>query len=210
MNNSLDRGIDRAELGALMRDRCRKYTGGMSSSVRMEVFEHLLDGVLYTIDLCRDRTLPLADQYRLGRGEITRETRRAKLALAVARATRTKQVCTDYDETLDAGMTAFFKRYDPETSPQDCLLTLDYELAVHPYELRGVTKISAYLRRLIIENRYCAMLPDGMLDKIVPPDRELIFNTFELGLKAVILTGTLLDIRDGAMSEYVKEAAKRL
>lgn len=210
MNKGLDKGIDRAELGALMQDRCRKYTGGMSSSVRMEVFEHLLDGVLYTIDLCKDRTLPLAEQYKLGRREITSELRRAKLSLAVARATRTKQVCTAYDETLDAGMTAFFKRYDPETSPQDCLLTLDYELAIHPHELRGVTKISAYLRRLIIENRYCAMLPAGMLDKIVPPDRELIFNTFELGLRAVILTGTLLDIRDDAMSEYVKEAAKRL
>ena len=210
MNNSLDRGIDRGELAALMQDRCRKYTGGMSSSVRMEVFDHLLDGVLYTIDLCKDRTLPLAEQYKLGRRELISELRRAKLALAVARATRTKQVCTAYDETLDAGMTAFFKRYDMETSPQDCLLTLDYELAVHPYELRGVTKISAYIRRLIIENRYCAMLPAGMLDKIVPPDRELIFNTFELGLKAVILTGTLLDIRDDAMSQYVKEAAKRL
>lgn len=210
MNNSIDKGIDRAELAALMQDRCRKYTGGMSSTVRMEVFEHLLDGVLYTIDLCKDRTLPLAEQYKLGRKEITSEMRRAKLSLAVARATRTKQVCTAYDETLDAGMTAFFKRYDPETSPQDCLLTLDYELAIHPYELRGVTKISAYLRRLIIENRYCAMLPAGMLDKIVPPDRELIFNTFELGLRAVILTGTLLDIRDDAMSQYVKEAAKRL
>ena len=210
MNNSIDKGIDRAELAALMQDRCRKYTGGMSSSVRMEVFEHLLDGVLYTVDLCKDRTLPLAEQYKLGRREITSEMRRSKLSLAVARATRTKQVCTAYDETLDAGMTAFYKRYDPETSPQDCLLTLDYELAVHPHELRGVTKISAYLRRLIIENRYCAMLPGGMLDRIVPPDKELIFNTFELGLRAVILTGTLLDIRDDAMSLYVKEAAKRL
>ena len=209
MNNSLDKGIDRGELAALMQDRCRKYTGGMSSTVRMEVFEHLLDGVLYTVDLCKDRTLPLAQQYKLGREEIKSELRRAKLSLAVARATRTKQVCTAYDETLDAGMTAFFKRYNPEDSPQDCLLTLDYELAIHPHELRGVTKISAYLRRLIIENRYCAMLPAGMLDKIVPPDRELIFNTFELGLRAVILTGTLLDMRDDAMSQYVKEAAKR-
>ncbi|HWP80205.1 MAG TPA: DUF6179 domain-containing protein [Candidatus Acidoferrum sp.] len=210
MNNSLDKGLDRGELAALMRDRCRKYTGGMSSSVRMEVFEHLLDGVLYTIDLCEDRTLPLAEQYKRGRAEISGELRRAKLALAVARATRTKQVCTAYGETLDAGMTAFFKRYDPETSPQDCLLTLDYELALHPHELRGVTKISAYLRRLIIENRYCTMLPAGMLNRIVPPDRELIFNTFELGLRAVILTGTLLDIKDAAMAQYVKEAAKRL
>lgn len=210
MSNSLDRGIDRGELANLMQDRCRKYTGGMSSSVRMEVFEHLLDGVLYTIDLCKDRTLPLAEQYKIGRAEIRSELRRAKLALAVARATRTLQVCTAYDETLDAGMNAFFKRYDPEVSPQDCLLTLDYELAIHPHELRGVTKISAYLKRLIIENRYCAMLPAGMLDKIVPPDRELIFNTFELGLKAVILTGTLLDIKDSAMSQYAKKAAKRL
>lgn len=179
------------EVWALLRRRVALCTGLDHSSVTAEKAQRLLDSLLYTLALgdavlsetpaLAAGSVPLEEVFRLGRRRIDSQRKVSKTLWRRVGDTLlpTDQLC--YRETLLDGMAAFFRRYEPEFSAPDHIITCDYPLAVPPEGLEGVTLIQTYLERALWENRFCAHFPAPALRALwrrQGMDRDSFCNLF--------------------------------
>lgn len=185
----------RLDIGQLLAQRTRRWTGGDSDSVRVEAAQALLDGCLYTVGLAlKDLPGPDAALAALAGGDLeglyASGRRRINVKLKVARqlwrAVVHSMAEVDvevYRATLLPGVAGFFKLYDADYAPQDIRITCDYPLCRPVEDLWGVEFMVAYLDAALQENRFCAKFPPpavrALLARGLGAYREQVFNLFE-------------------------------
>jgi hypothetical protein len=152
----------------LLAYKTERYNAGDSSSIRVEKAQEIMTSILFTIGLWLktyanpdDAVIvlqrePIQDLYKKGRLQIN-----AMLDATKAVHTKLRQQLMDtpnvfYRETLEKGISGFFKLYDPDYSAQDIHITADYPLFNPVPKLAGIEFIKAYVEAAYYENRFCS------------------------------------------------------
>jgi len=193
MRNELVQAVDlshrQEELYLLLERQVKLYTIGDSSSLPAETAQELLRSIRFCIET--HLTLsgesasnhPLAQLFEEGQRDVWRLIQEAKLLYHEAKRTNPGFGSIAYGDTLDA-IGDFFRFYDMRFFAHDIPCSIDYPLC-HPVPeaLEGVRYIGEYLRRLIIENRFCGLFAQQDAIRLLgihqPEYRELILNLFE-------------------------------
>ena len=222
-------------LGLLAR-RAALYTGGDSSSVRVETARALLEGVAFCLELvfAEDggtlKSLLTGDaEALLARGQAlcARKTARGRALYARACQTVPELSSVAIGDTL-SGIGGFFRRYDHRFFAQEIPCMIDYPLALPMDEgLQGVSYVNEYLRRLLMEHAFLSRFaPEKiarLLARALGDYRELPLNLFApvcanvvglalLGedLRALDIPLPALGQLETLFREAPAEAAKRL
>ncbi|MFQ8600006.1 MAG: DUF6323 family protein [Oscillospiraceae bacterium] len=180
-----------AQLASLLAERAQRFTGFENSSLRTETAERLLQSVCYTLgvalkgqpDIAGGIALlektPLQELFDTGQTYLSRRVSAAWRLYKKVLQTRIPTSLLAYNDTLD-GIRAFFSSYDPERFAQDAGGSIDYPLLLACPETGGVTFLYEYLRRLLLENRFCACFPPEAVVSVLrahsPSYRELLLN----------------------------------
>lgn len=164
----------RAELLDLLAGQVLRHNAGQSSSVRVETAEQIFESMLYCIraylesrqkdsesgaELIQGEALSPKELYRRGLELVKRETLCAKAIYREVLNTRVKTGQLAYNVTLDGAIPGFFKSYDPDYAAQENgALTgfPDYPLLRDDRSRGGILYMKAYLKELLLENRFCA------------------------------------------------------
>lgn len=180
-----------AQLASLLAERAQRFTGFENSSLWTETAERLLQSVCYTLgvalkgqpDIAGGIALlektPLQELFETGQTYLSRRISAAWRLYKKVLQTRIPTSLLAYNDTLD-GIRAFFSSYDPELFAQDAGGSIDYPLLLACPETGGVTFLYEYLRRLLLENRFCACFPPEAVVSVLrahsPGYRELLLN----------------------------------
>lgn len=181
----------KVQLVSLLAGQAQQYTGYENSSVRAETAERLLQSVCYTLgvalkglpDTASGITAlsekPLAALFQTGQTYLTRRVSAAWRLYEKVRYTRIPTGLLAYNDTLN-GIHTFFSSYEPERFAQDAGGSIDYPLLLACPETGGVTFLYEYLRRLLLENRFCAGFSPQAIASVLrahsPGYQELLLN----------------------------------
>lgn len=88
-----------------------------------------------------------------------------------------------YNDTIRS-IEGFFKKYDIQFFAHKIPCSIDYQPChAVPEELQGIEYINEYLRRIVLENRFCSRFDSGkiieLLEAYCPDYRELLINIYE-------------------------------
>jgi hypothetical protein len=207
----------RAKLLDVLADRVDSYQRGGSSSVRIETAQELLRSAGFVIrhgikavDGCLDADGDIApemikarllseDYDTLFRAGLKAVEALVKEGVALLKTAASSAIAVEnvaYHNTLKE-LGVFFKRYHYHHFAHEIPCMLDYPLA-HPVDeaMLGIDYINEYLRRLIIENDFCARFkPEtvtALLRSVVPDYKENLLSIYE-AVAANALALTLLD-----------------
>lgn len=186
------------QLVELLAGRFNRWTGGFSSSVPVETGQSIQQSVFYTIGYylkglpdveCALEALkgnPLKELFLLGKKLIESNLAEANELLRSIQKDRFSTDVLAYNDTLDEGLPIFFSSYDTDYGAHETPASVDYPLGNDRMNLTGIEYISEYLRKLRLENEFCAHFPEEeILCLLRGYDRqykELLFNIYELVL----------------------------
>lgn len=189
--------LERIQLDCLglLTELTRKYTGGQSSSVRIETAQQLLDSILYTVSmrlkLCHTpdeaaellKAETLETLYEAGRKQIDKlaATTRILHGSLVKKLIDTPNVF--YRSTAEDGINGFFKLYSPEFGAQEIHITADYPTCNGVSDLAGIEFIRRYLDNIFWENQFCALFRAEDIHRLLyayeKDYRSLLINLYE-------------------------------
>lgn len=192
----LDDDVERLQLEcfALVAYKVQRYTGGESSSIRVELAASIMQSNLYTIGVYL-KSFSIADDaleilklkslheiYDCGRRRLDIKLKAAKQMHAMVLKNMLKTKNYTYNSTLVGGIQGFFKLYDPDYNSREIHITADYPIA-NPIEgLVGIEFIEKYLESIYYENIFCGcFLPQYIHDILLGYDKEyseLLINIF--------------------------------
>lgn len=186
----------------LLAQRVERFTQGDSSSVPEQTARSILSSCLFTIGLHLKHlpspadaldaleTAPVAQLYAQGRLRAQAELEEAKQLLQLVQDTKLDTRNLAYQDTLTAGLSPFFQKYDPDYSAHECPCSIDYPL-MHPADgFTGVEFMAQYLKNLHRENRFLRCFPPEVLDEVLRsydqgyPD--LLINLYQLILPVAL------------------------
>ncbi len=180
-----------------------RYSGGKSSSIKVEIAENIMNSNLYTMGLYL-KSLPDADcaadelkttavpeMYQKGRKIIDIKFQAAKHIYKLARQNRINTLNYTYNATLeDSGIGIFFNAYNPDYEAHEIPASIDYQLCNPVNDLVGVEFIQKYLENLYLENQFCANFAAENIHYLLcgydQGYQDLLLNIFEQ-----VLTETL-------------------
>lgn len=177
-----------------------EYTRGESSSVRTETAENILLSILYSLDaylisldspeaalalLC---TSSVREIYADGAKLVASGLEQAKALYAEVRRSKLGIPQLAYNDTIDQALPDFLRDYDMVFAAHETVAFMDYPLAVDNLERTGIFYITAYLKRLQIENLICNRFPLPELMRALADYghvysldyREALINIFEV------------------------------
>jgi hypothetical protein len=214
----------RIRLWQLLGRRTERHTMGDSSSVPLETAEGLFRSICFTIGLYLKtmggtaasllKTADMQELLRAGWAEIESQMEIGRELLQQVRDSAPRIENISYQDTL-TGIEGFFKKYDYRFFAHEIPCFIDYQLC-HPVpdELQGIEYINGYLRRLLIENRFCRHFDDEkmalLLKSYCPDYRDLLINLYEpvagnaVGLAMLDGDVLALDISDRGRSELLE------
>lgn len=182
----------------LLAREAERFTGGASSSVRVETAENIIQSLLYTIGVYL-QTIPnpdhqlqalkeqsLSDLYLAGKKLVTQQIAKAKHLFSIVRRHSLTVNNYAYNATLQEGIPLFFSTYDPEFAAHDTPGSIDYPLSNDHMDQVGVTYIYSYLQKLYYEDHFCRKFSFSAFHPLLAgysrdyPD--LLINLFELVL----------------------------
>jgi hypothetical protein len=181
------------KLWRLLGQLTERYTMGDSSSVPVETAEELFKSIFFTIGLCmKTPGKPLAsllkkanmqELLQAGLVEIESQMEFGKKLLQQVKDSAPRIENISYQDTL-AGIEGFFKKYDYRFFAHEIPCHIDYQLYYPvPDELQGIEYINEYLRRLLIENRFCGHFDTGKMMRVLksscPDYKDLLINLYE-------------------------------
>lgn len=156
-------GLGRA-LGVLLEARALRYLAGESRSMRVEVRDGLLHSMLYTIGIAL-KAGPAPDEvllqnslqalYEQGHSLLAKQVATAKRLWRAVQSTRLPTPAVCYNDAITKGMGAFFHFYDIDYAATETPADIDYFLALPLEDTCGIEYITEWLRRVLIENRFC-------------------------------------------------------
>ncbi len=178
----------------------RQYTFGASGSITAETAQGLLESAMYCAGrrlkaagtgeaLILLKTLPLEQIWNEGKELLRADINVARLLLGRLRESSFKTKNEAYTGTLYEALPVFFAAYDIEYAAHETPCLIDYPLCIEPPRLTGVEYILEYLKRLGMENCFCAGYSeqiDPLLRGYSPHWRNLNINIFELALTNAI------------------------
>lgn len=189
-----DREIEsiQGRLLVLLGRRTERYTMGDSSSVPIETAEELFHSICFTISLflksgrdmkvlldCEDMEAILKE----GQKKIQKLVEIGKWMLHKAKEGALPIDNISYHDTIQS-IEVFFKKYDIQFFAHKIPCSIDYQLChAVPEELQGIMYINEYLRRIVLENRFCSRFDIGKITKLLeaycPDYIELLINIYE-------------------------------
>ncbi len=172
------------------------FTDGRSSSIRIEQAQEFVLSVFYTAGLAL-KACPSPDEaaFRLAseplRTLYDEGTQIIKKKLAAAYMLH-RQVSKNifavknefYASTITAGLSGFFKLYNPKFGAHETHINADYPVFLPVNDLTGIEFIEKYLELIDLENRFCLCFGAGaaneMLRRRFGEEYEgLVLNIFE-------------------------------
>lgn len=145
-----------------------KYNHGLGSSIQTERAENILESMLYCVSVylrgvpdqaAAMRSANGAELFQRGLAAVKDLLQESKRLYLDVLKTRIPTGLMVYNSTLDLGIPAFLKEYDPEFAAHEATalnLSFDYPLLHQEEGLRGVLYIKNYLEELKAENLFCA------------------------------------------------------
>ncbi len=166
---------------ALLKQQAARYTNGDSGSLPIDTAEELLKSAKFCAE-AGDASLPLEKRLRSGQIALQKRTLEGRRMLELARETRLPLNNIAYNDTLRA-LGDFFLWYDIRFFAHAIPCDIDYPLAAPvPEALLGIDYIHEYLRRLIIENRFCGYFDTETLQRLMrrsaPDFTKTLVNIF--------------------------------
>lgn len=186
---TIDLSRRQSELFPIFERQAKLYTMGDSSSLPIQTVQELLRSIYFCIEThltLNSKTAdgyPLAQLFEEGQRDVWCLGDEAKALYHMAKTTDPGFGNIAYCDTLDE-IDNFFRLYDLRFFAHDIPCMIDYPLCNPVSEsLEGIRYISEYLRRLIVENRFCGCFDQRdivrLLGKYQPEYQDLILNLFE-------------------------------
>ena len=186
----------------LLAYKCERYSGGESSSIRVEAAESIMKSNLYTIGLYL-KSLPdvdfavneikkssVSEMYQKGRELINVRLRSAKHIYNLVRKNKMVTPNYSYNSTINEGIESFFKVYDPDYEAHETPASIDYQLCNTVTNLIGIEFILKYLENLFLENEFCRDFAAEDIHHLLygydKGYKDLLINIFEQVLTAAL------------------------
>lgn len=186
------------QLIALLAEQFNRWTGGQSSSVSVETGQRIQQSIFYTIG-CYLKSLPdgerafaelkdtsLQDLFLKGKQRIGVTRKEAEAMLRSLQENRFSTDLRAYNDTLTTGLPMFFSSYDTDYGAHETPASVDYPLGNDKMNLAGIEYIYDYLRKLQLENKFCAYFPNDAVHCLMRSYdhqyKELLFNVYDLVL----------------------------
>ena len=186
----------------LLAKQTERYTGGESSSVKVETAQDILQSTFYTIgiylksfpdtdmSIAALKQKPLSELYKHGKRLIEPQLDSAKKLLY---AIQNDSIVTDnyaYNDTIQNGIPTFFSAYNVDFAAHETPATIDYPLSNDKMELAGIEYIYSYLHMLLLENQFCKNFTEHKIHCLLrgynDNYQDLLINIFGLVLTNVI------------------------
>lgn len=186
----------------LLAKETERYTGGESSSVKIETAQSIMQSIFYSIgfylkslpnvdisiEVLKQKTL--LEMHKYGKELIEIQFNNAKKLLY---AIQNDGIVTDncaYNDTIQNGVPIFFSTYDIEFAAHDTPASIDYPLSNDNMDLVGIEYIYNYLQKLFIENQFCKNFTEDEIRCLLrgynDNYEDLLINIFELVLTNVV------------------------
>lgn len=185
----------------LLADKSARFTGGESSSIRVEDAENIMKSNLYTLGLylkslpdteCALNELKKAlvfEMYQKGRALINIKIHSAKHLYRMVKAKQVSTLNYTYNATLaNEGLGSFFHLYNPDFAAHETPAAIDYQLCNPVTDLTGIEFMQNYLQKLYLENQFCRFFEAGDIHRLLSGYdegyKDLLVNIFEQVLTA--------------------------
>jgi hypothetical protein len=162
-----------AEALSLLARQVDAFTGGRSSSVKVETAANIWESVFYTIGFYlksfSDLNLALKiikensllQLYKRGRKLVEIQFYKAKQLFTTIQGNCPVINNYAYNATIEKGIPLFFATYDLNFAAHETPGSIDYPVSNDQMELVGIEYISGYLKKLFWENRFCQKFSKG-------------------------------------------------
>lgn len=209
--------LDTNELMMILVDKYKKYTVNDHSSITVQKAQQLMNSILYCINgylKSLDKGLISASEhynafvlYERGLEFEKTNLSNAQKLLINMKNNILKIDNIYYQDTLLRGIDLFFRNYDILYAAHETPGSIDYPLALPIYDLEGVEYILEYLKRLYIENNFCACFTSDnieyLLRKFNDDYKDIPFNIFEVVVRNAIGLEILgIDIMQLSINTY--------
>lgn len=182
----------------LLAKQTERYTGGESSSIKVETAQSLMQSIFYcigrylknypdmdgTIEALKHK--PLSELFRNGKIMIVNQLSKARELLKTIEHDRFVTDNQAYHDTVQNGLPGFFAAYDADYAAHDTPGSIDYPLGQDISDLAGIEYIYSYLYHLNLENEFCTIFPTEQIESLLQGYnehyQELLINIFELVL----------------------------
>ncbi|EPY6467621.1 DUF6179 domain-containing protein [Clostridium sporogenes] len=180
----------------LLRVKLKYYTKDESSSVMTEVAESILQCIDYTIGIYLKNVdnieliieelkhTSLDDILNMGHDLIKNKKLECKKLFKEIKANKLKVDNYSYNDTVDDGLSPFFKEYDDFFAPHETPCSIDYQLYIDNMNFIGIEYVYNYLYDLSLENEFCNKFNIDEINKLLKGyDKKcelLLINIFEL------------------------------
>lgn len=126
----------------------------------------------------------LSDMLKMGQDLIKNKKLECKKLFNEIKANKLKVDNYSYNDTVDDGLSPFFKEYDDFFAPHETPCSIDYQLYIDNMNFIGVEYMYNYLYDLSLENEFCNKFNIGEINKLLKGyDKKcelLLINIFEL------------------------------
>lgn len=203
------------------------YTKDNSSSVMVEVAESILKCIDYTIGIYLKQFETTEDileklknesiEYMLKAGNrlIKINLEYSKSLLKRIQRNKLRVGNYSYDDTIDYGISIFFKSYDNFFAAHETPGSIDYQLCVELKDYVGIEYIKNYLERVDLENKFCYNFNISDIKELLKGyDKKselLLINIFELLMTNCL--GLIIcnkDPRNLNINDYDREKIKNI
>ncbi|HDK7138523.1 TPA: hypothetical protein PTV74_003457 [Clostridium botulinum] len=182
----------------LLRVKLKYYTKDESSSVMVEVAEGILQCIDYTIGIYLKnfenieliaeelKHTSLDDMLKIGQDLIKNKKLECKKLFKEIKANKLKVDNYSYNDTVDDGLSPFFKEYDDFFAAHETPGSIDYQLYIDNMNFIGIEYMYNYLYNLSLENEFCNKFDISEINRLLKGyDKKcelLLINIFELVL----------------------------
>lgn len=179
----------------LLENQTELFTGGNSSSVKVETAQSIMLSIFYCIgiflksfsdtDICISeiKHKPLSYMYKEGRKLTENYINRAKDLLKAVKLSRIDTGNEAYNDTIDEGISSFFSDYNADFSAHYTQASIDYPLGNDKMNLDGIEYINDYLSKLLLENEFCKKFSSSDIYSVMksysPDFEDLLVNIFQ-------------------------------
>ena len=211
-----------SRLWSFLGKRTERFTMGDSSSVPIETAQELLKSICFSIGMylksSNDSIFLLKNEtmdtlLKLGWSKIELEIEIGKKLLNKVKINALPIENISFNDTLRE-ISIFFKKYDYRFFAHEIPCDIDYQLCHFvPEGLQGIEYINEYLRRLLIENKFCRQFNTEKIKMLLvsycTDYKGLLINIYEpivtnaIGLTILDSDITLLDITDSDSTQLL-------
>jgi len=215
----------------LLARQTERYTGGDSSSVRVETAQCILQSVLFSIGvylkslpetdmgLQQIKQTPLAELLQHGRKLIEKKVNISRHILHLIQSDHISNDNIAYNDTIENGLPGFFSTYDVDYAAHETTGSIDYPLNIDKMELVGIEYIYNYLQTLYWENKFCKKFSAHDIECVMrgydEQYEDLLVNIFRIvftnALGCILSNRSTVHLDVGQTGrQYIKKQLKNL